>query len=268
MDYKNKNNNNSNQNSKGFYIAVCCCVIVLGVTGYITNTKKNIPYDENIPGPTQEIAKITHTPVPKSEESPQPAKISENENPQIIENTPTTLPVQHAQTVISAAANPDDFDIIEAGEPAEFYEDNVMTSVTVNAAPNFIMPVIGEISEVFSGDSMIFNNAMGDWRTHNGIDIIADADSEVLAAADGTIKSIYTNYMGNVVVITHSNGYETLYACLKSTDGLEVGQEILQGDVISTLSEIPEGENTKKPHLHFELSNNDTPINPFDIIKN
>ena len=260
------NRKNKKQNSKGFYIAVCCCVIVLGITGYITNQKKSITYEKSIPGPTQEIAKITHTPSPepKTTTAPQPTETASEPTKEI--PLPTVLPTQRAETVTTTINDPDDFDIVEVGEPVEFYEDNVMTSVTINADPDFIMPVIGETAEGFSGDTLIFNNAMDDWRSHNGIDILTESDTEVLASADGTIKDIYTDYLGNIVIISHANGYETLYGCIKSTEGLEIGSSIRQGDVISTVSELPQGENVTKPHLHFELSHEGTPVNPQDII--
>lgn len=268
MEQNNKKG--KKQNSKGFYIAVCCCVAALGITGYLTNKSKTEKSNTmSLPEPTNTASQSTPAPTQKSlptlapTVSPTPLPLPD---PTDLPYDPTELPVQKSETVIETSTDPDDFDIVEVGEPYEFYQDNITTSVTVNSDPNFIMPVKGETAEAFSGDSLIFNSALDDWRSHNGIDILAESDTEVLAAADGVIKDIYTDYIGNVVVISHANGYETLYGCLKNTDNLTIGSDILQGDVLSNVSETPQGENVKQPHIHFEISKSGTPVNPLDII--
>ncbi len=271
MEQKNKKG--KKENSKGFYIAVCCCVAALGITGYISNQSK-IKHSEtmSLTEPTNTATAPTPKPTEKAVETPvptnSPTKLPLPEAP-VSTPIPTDLPEQKNITVIetSAYTDPDDFDIVEVGEPQEFYADNITTSVTVNSDPNFIMPVKGDITSEFSGETLVFNTALGDWRSHNGIDILAQTDTEVLAAADGIIKDIYSDYLGNVVVITHANGYETLYGCLKDTGHLTIGADILQGDVISTVSEIPQGENEKNPHLHFELVKSGSHINPADVIE-
>lgn len=270
MDQNKKQN--KSKNSKGFYIAVCCCVFVIGVTGYISNRNKNNVTNNNISEPTQQIAKLTPTSKPKANSTEQPEKTelpAAEKTPAAIVTSPpsaTKLPEQKSETVINDIGSVES-DVIETGEPAEFYEDNIETSISVNSDPDFIMPIEGEIAEGFSGNNLIFNSALGDWRTHNGIDIVSDSEAYALAAADGLIKDVYSDYYGNTVVISHSNGFETLYACLKNIDGIEVGQSIKQGDRLSTLSEVCTGENVTKPHLHFEIIKQGQPVNPEEKIK-
>jgi len=271
---KKKNKKGKKDNTKGFYIAVCCCVVALGITGYISNSSRQNqietlslpetpPSTTPSPTPTENNVKVSSENLTKINQllptAPIPTEVPKR----------TELPEQDSETVIetSTYTDPDDFDIVEVGEPQEFYDNDISTSITINSDPNFIMPVKGEILSDFSGDTLVYNSALGDWRSHNGIDILAEPDTEVLAAADGIIKDIYVDYFGNVVVITHANGFETLYGCLKNTDHLTIGADILQGDVISTVSETPQGENEKKPHLHFELTKSGSCINPNDIIK-
>jgi len=240
---------NKKKNQTGFYIAVCCCVMVLGITGYVTNRNKT--QNSNLPQPTQQVAKITHSPA----YTPTPTQ-----------EVSAPLPVQQAETVISTMSDPEQIDIVETGEPSEFYEENVITSVTQNPDPTFIMPIEGKIGEEFSADALTFNKALGDWRTHNGIDIVSEDNKEVLISSDGVVKEITNDYMGCTVIISHANGYESVYSCLKPVEKLEIGADVTQGDVLGEISDAPQGENLTKPHLHFEIYSDGTPKNPMDII--
>ncbi len=247
MEKDNKNK----KNQTGAYIAVCCCVLALGVTGYVSNRSKTKQSKDIVPGPTQEIAKITTLETAAPTTAPTPEPIPE--------------PTQQIETIVSTVTSPDEIDVVEVGEPAEFYGDNVEASIVNNPDPTFILPVEGKIAEGFDASKPKYNDALGDWRTHNGVDILSDAGCEVLVSSDGVIKDIYEDYSGECVVVTHANGYESVYSALNVSDNIKTGQDIIQGDVLGTVSEHPKGENTKEPHVHFEIYKSGSPINPEDI---
>lgn len=88
----------------------------------------------------------------------------------------------------------------------------------------------------------------------NGIDLGAARGTPVHAAADGTVIVARNNGgwnggYGNYVVITHTNGTQTLYGHLKSAI-VAPGQSVLSGQTIGY--EGSTGESTG-PHLHFEV---------------
>jgi murein DD-endopeptidase MepM/ murein hydrolase activator NlpD len=88
------------------------------------------------------------------------------------------------------------------------------------------------------------------YRYHYGIDINLNTGDTVLAAFDGMVRFAEYNKggFGNVVVIRHINGIETLYAHL-SKILVDTNQIIKSGEIIGL------GGNTGRSygsHLHFE----------------
>ena len=69
-----------------------------------------------------------------------------------------------------------------ASEEAE----ETATESQPDPAPSFALPVEGEILTEYSDGELVKNETLGEWRTHDGIDIAAAANTPVKAAADGT----------------------------------------------------------------------------------
>lgn len=89
---------------------------------------------------------------------------------------------------------------------------------------------------------------------HNGVDLGGlPIGTKVMAAASGTVivarTSGYNGGYGLYVVISHSNGTQTLYAHLSEVD-VTVGEKVTQGETIGLLGTT--GRSTG-PHLHFEV---------------
>jgi murein DD-endopeptidase MepM/ murein hydrolase activator NlpD len=100
---------------------------------------------------------------------------------------------------------------------------------------------------------------------HTGIDIGCDFGNPIAAADAGVVS--YVNYgwgggYGNFILITHGNGYSTLYAHLSSI-GVSVGQGVRRGQVIG--AEGSTGYSTG-PHLHFEIRLNGEYQNPLSYL--
>ena len=95
---------------------------------------------------------------------------------------------------------------------------------------------------------------------HNGVDIIAELGTPIMATASGTIVSVeYSTYgYGNKVIIDHGNHLKTLYAQLNEIK-VKVGRKVNQHDIIGTVGSS--GTSTG-PHLHYEVLQNEVPINP------
>ncbi|SDC04449.1 stage II sporulation protein Q [Terribacillus halophilus] len=84
---------------------------------------------------------------------------------------------------------------------------------------------------------------------------------DVLAALSGTVTEVKEDALhGNVVQMEHSNGVTTYYASLEDVK-VEVGQEVKQGDVLATAGQSLFAKD-KATHLHFEVRNGDTAVNP------
>ncbi|WP_339834276.1 peptidoglycan DD-metalloendopeptidase family protein [Paenibacillus sp. FSL R7-0272] len=98
-------------------------------------------------------------------------------------------------------------------------------------------------------------------RQHKGVDLVGNRD--VKSADEGVVtfagqKSGY----GNVIIINHRNGYETLYGHLDSIS-VDVGQVVEKGDSIGVMGNTGRSTGT---HLHFEILKNGTAENPMTYL--
>lgn len=89
-------------------------------------------------------------------------------------------------------------------------------------------------------------------RPHLGIDYAAPAGTPVSAVADGTVTtSKYSGGFGHLVILKHSNGYETYYGHLsKYGRGIRKGARVTQGQIIGYVGST--GLSTG-PHLDFRI---------------
>lgn len=119
-----------------------------------------------------------------------------------------------------------------------------------------LLPVNGQIT---SGVGMRIDPLDGNWRNHNGIDIMVPEGTPVRSVAGGTVlyAGLRSGY-GWTILVEHDNGMITLYAH-NSKIIADVGQEIKKGDVVALAGST--GRSTG-PHVHFEAwqaGNNVTP---------
>jgi cold shock CspA family protein len=114
----------------------------------------------------------------------------------------------------------------------------------------FIKPCHGLITSLFSDARL--NPVLGIVRPHWGIDYGGHSNNTIMAAADGKVRVAVNSGtgFGKYVVITHANGWETLYAHL-SVINVHAGQTVKQGQKIGVKGTTG---NSTGVHLHFEVS--------------
>jgi len=125
----------------------------------------------------------------------------------------------------------------------------------------FIKPVEGRISGEFGGQR-IMNKVPK--SPHRGMDIAAKEGTQVKASAAGKVVLAYPNlfYSGNVVVLDHGLGLQTVYAHLKEIK-VKLGETVEQGDIIGLVGKT--GRATG-PHLHFGASLRNLRFNPQSLL--
>lgn len=96
-------------------------------------------------------------------------------------------------------------------------------------------------------------------RMHTGTDILGAAGTPVHAAFDGVVRlsKPYSGY-GNVIVLRHNNGLETVYSH-NAKNLVKPGQVVKSGDKIATVGRT--GQATTN-HVHFEVRVMGQTINP------
>ena len=87
----------------------------------------------------------------------------------------------------------------------------------------------------------------------------------VRSPADGiVVKAEWANGYGNVIYVSHGNGYATRFGHLSAFNA-RPGQRVKRGDVIGFVGSS--GRSTG-PHLHYEVRLNNNPVNPLAYILN
>lgn len=151
-------------------------------------------------------------------------------------------------TRIYGASTTDDFAFAQEADAALAEEPLPMDEVARFHQMETHMPVARmRITSEFGHRS----NPVGKGHAfHRGIDLAAPAGTPVYAVAAGTVTRANSdrNY-GNVVVINHHNGYQTLYAH-NSRLQVKAGERVKAGQQIAKVGSTGRATGA---HLHFEM---------------
>ena len=128
-------------------------------------------------------------------------------------------------------------------------------------------PVQGQTVAAYAMDALGYNATTRDWRTHNGVDIAAEAGTPVCAAADGTVYTVYEDdTLGMTVVITHADGYTTQYSSLAAEVSVEPGDQVLMGQTIGCVGQTALLESAIGDHVHFSVTWNGESVDPNEFL--
>lgn len=133
-------------------------------------------------------------------------------------------------------------------------------------------PLDGNIQIDFAANKLVFNKTMQEWHTHAGVDIEAAAGSEIKAAANGKVSAVKSDpRYGLTVVIDHdinNRQFTTIYCGLEKTaQNVKPGGSIKAGEVIGTVGSDIFCEKDQGAHIHFELIENNIPLDPNEYWK-
>ena len=136
-------------------------------------------------------------------------------------------------------------------------------NVSVVKPVEFIMPVLDPILIGEYTETMVYNGTLNRYSAHLAMDFFAPEGSNVYAVYDGTVLSVESTFLqGTTITIDHGNGLFTIYNSLADGDSVSVGKSVKQGDVIGQVSISNKQEYKSGAHLHFEVKENGTLIDP------
>ncbi len=131
------------------------------------------------------------------------------------------------------------------------------SSQKVNIGITLIKPISGVITSRFGSRESIRSSP------HRGLDIAAPTGTPIKAAASGTVVSAgYSGSYGNMILISHGNGVQTLYGHC-SVLNVTKGQAVSQGQIIGKVGTTG---NVTGPHLHLEVRINGVLYNPQNYV--
>ena len=224
---------------KGFYIVLFLCVAAIGISGYYLFSSLDLGGgDVAVAAPTQVVV----TPAP----TVQAVKPSVNPAP-----SPSVRP--------SAAPEPS-----STPTPTPEATPAPETTPTVSI---FVWPVRGQVVADWSLEVLAYDETMGDWRTHSGVDIAAPVGTQVMATAAGTVASVeQDDLMGTTVTIAHAEGLTSIYANLGEVPTVEAGDHVNAGDIIGAIGTTAVAESARAPHLHFEMELDGNSVDPVSYL--
>lgn len=128
---------------------------------------------------------------------------------------------------------------------------------------SFQAPVAGEITKDFAMETLLYSKTLDEWCTHSGIDIKADKAAVVAASESGKVESIKNDpRYGLTVIISHANGFKTMYSNLLTAEFVKEGEEVEKGQTIATVGETASFEIADETHLHFEMYKDGEVVSP------
>lgn len=247
--------------SKGLYVALAVCLAGAGTAAWITVNSR------------------ISEPDPFAETPPVESREQENINPSLSAEEPLSseadesAPVEQKQTEISKEESKPSDDSSASSNSTSSFEDttaSVSTSEPLQQSDesqttSFTLPLNTAILAPFSGDKLVENRTLKEWRTHNGIDLQAEPGDIIKAACDGTVSAISFDPLWGTTVEVRSNEHTFTYCGLSEELSIKLNDHIKLGDHIGTIGEIP-CEAAEGVHLHFAVQYNNEYIDPFSLL--
>ena len=234
---------------RGFYIVLAFCLAGAGTAAYLAMETGN---GDSVTSQPQSIAQS----LPKAEEwnFPQLEEAAGSQGGIKVESSqPSSSSSKEASLSTPRSDAPAGSN--QSGVPAS----SVKTSL--------VMPIDGEIFTPYSNGALVKSETLGDWRTHNGVDIAAEQGTAVKAAAQGKVTKVRSDALwGYVVEVTHSSGITTTYCGLSKQLSVKEGDSVKLGQVMGLVGYIP-AESLMPSHLHFECKQNGKYIDPLSLMK-
>jgi murein DD-endopeptidase MepM/ murein hydrolase activator NlpD len=135
-------------------------------------------------------------------------------------------------------------------QEVKFYRGEGFTSIERAYFLNILFRFPLPFGRLTSGYGMRDNPFTGDSEFHKGIDLAAPLGTEVFAARDGTVGLVGVDpVMGNMIIINHEAGYQTIYGHLAEIH-VQLNDAVRSGMIIGAVGTT--GYSTG-PHLHFEI---------------
>ena len=238
---------------KGFYLVVLICVAAIALSGYYL--VRGVWYDETLDQPVSGSAEIVDHP-------------SVNPGPRVTAQ-PTAAPTAKPSAAPTAkpSAQPTAAPTAKPTTPPDPVLTAPPSAQPTPAALVFTWPVNGTIIADYSVEALAYSETMGDWRTHEGIDLAASLGTKVMAAAAGTVSALYQDdFMGTVVEIDHGNGLISQYANLAEVPAVKVGDGVKTGTVIGSVGATAAAESVMPSHLHCAMYQDGSPADPRDYL--
>ena len=261
-------------NGKGFYIVLFVCIAVIGVSAWLLLFSQYSPLRPGDEGDYLDA-------MGNVAEAMNPIDVPDNKETENSGDTPPKETTQPEHRVPEPAEPQDETDALtvqdkptrpapdpEPEKPEADPEGEMPTTTTMSVSDiSFIWPVSGTVTMAHSPAALTYDRTMGDWRTHDGIDVTVKLGTKVVSAANGTVTEVFDDdYYGTIVVIDHGAGVVTTYANLAGMPTVLPGDAVTMGSVIGSVGTTALYETGDEAHLHLAMTVNGESVDPMDYL--
>ena len=125
------------------------------------------------------------------------------------------------------------------------------------AAPS--MP--GRVLNAFSGDELVYNKTLGDWRTHNGVDYACTQGAAVAAPVAGKVVSAGAEGNWGTVVVLEDAAGRSWRLCGVADPAVKAGDTVTAGQKIGAVGTVG-CECAEESHIHVEVKQGEAYLDP------
>lgn len=130
-----------------------------------------------------------------------------------------------------------------------------------------ILPVAGDIVMEYSMDKAVFHDTMQQYRYNPAIILSATEGENITAAADGIVKSVYSDAQtGNTIVFELGDGYELTYGQLDNIT-IKEGDIVSAGDMVGTVAKPTIYYTKEGANIYIKLTKDGEPTDPLSKTK-
>lgn len=236
---------------KGFYVVLAFCLAGAGTAAYLA--METSTGDATVQPPIQSSTITREYSAADEWNFPQLEEAAGKQDGVKVESSQPSSSSSKAQS--------------SSSQPAERSAGSAQSGVPASSAKlSLTMPIEGKIFTPYSNGALVKSETLGDWRTHNGIDIAAEQGTAVKAVAKGKVTALRSDALwGYVVEITHSNDVVSTYCGLAKQPSVKEGDSVKLGQVIGLIGYVP-AESLMPSHLHFECKQNGKLIDPMSLM--
>ena len=211
---------------KGFYVtaSVCICVIIAAIA-VIYNSSMNMLKDALPQQTTAEVRKNQ----------------TGEKDPRVTEKRTTERTTEKNTKPSERTTN----------EPSRVVTTAGSTKPGFEKSSEVIPPVSGEIIKGFS-ISPIFDETMGDWRSHGGTDFASGENDEIKSVANGRVSKVISDPNWGYIVEVDCGDFTVRYCGMLQGTTPKPDTVISQGDIIGRVGKIP-CESAQEIHVHMEI---------------
>ena len=135
------------------------------------------------------------------------------------------------------------------------------SSASSSAAAASTQPGFGKILNGYSGDELVYNKTLGDWRTHNGIDYAAKAGEAVPAPVAGSVVLAGSDGSWGPTVAIKDDAGRIWRLCGVASPKVKEGDIVAAGQTLGKVGSVG-CECAEEDHIHLEVKQGDAYLDP------